>query len=153
MSQPVFVGTLKASLVFLLCFSSFFFFIWRQFLNFWQLMFWGSPGSSGQHFLFQHFELVIKNSTYERIYVHGTGTMNICTGTMGICSWSRHHEHMLSDRFHGAGKPNWRWRVTKPNPARSANNPRNPDRKSGPISGGWAGPTNPLGDRLPAGRV
>ena len=32
-------------------------------------------------------------------------------------------------------------------------NPRNPDRESGPIPGGWAGPTNPLGDRLPAGRV
>ena len=27
------------------------------------------------------------------------------------------------------------------------------DRESGPIPGGWAGPTNPLGDRLPAGRV
>ena len=32
-------------------------------------------------------------------------------------------------------------------------NPRYPDRESGPIPGGWAGPTNPLGDRLPAGRV
>ena len=32
-------------------------------------------------------------------------------------------------------------------------NPRYPDRESGPIPGGWAGPTNPLGDRLPAGQL
>ena len=38
------------------------------------------------------------------------------------------HEHMLRGPSQEAGKPNWRWRVTKPNPVRSANTgfPPNP---------------------------
>ena len=32
-------------------------------------------------------------------------------------------------------------------------NPTHPDREQGPIPGGWAGPTNPLGDEIPAGRL
>ena len=33
----------------------------------------------------------------------------------------RAHQHMLSGPSQEAGKPNWRWRVTKPVPVRSAN--------------------------------
>ena len=43
------------------------------------------------------------------------------------------HEHMLRGPSQDAGKPNWRWRVTKPNPVRSANTtfPPNPKSRSG----------------------
>ena len=40
------------------------------------------------------------------------------------------HEHILRRPSQEAGKPNWCWRVTKPNPVRSANTAFPPKPKS-----------------------